>query len=133
MVKQKSQLNAERHDRLREMGYQYADWFLRNKQWKSEANAVRALCRKQPKCSPEECESAFKVGMALYHASISFVEDNVQTLWERWRAIPESNDKCAAMMNVDDLIAPLRKQIPGFPDTTYESAIQGTFFFWNVL
>ena len=133
MAKKKSLLEGERRERLREMAYQYADWFIRNKKWKSEANAVRALNRKQPKCSTEECENVFNDGMALYHASIAFVEENVDELWARWRAIPESNDKCAAMMCVDDLIAALRKQVPGFPDTTYERAIQGTFFFWNVL
>lgn len=115
------------------MAYKHADWFLRNNKWKTEANAVRALNRMQPKFSSAECEIAFKDGLALYNASIAFVQENADTLWDRWQAIPASNDKCAAMMCVDDLVAPLRDRVPGFPMTTYESAIQGTFFFCHVL
>jgi len=118
--------------KLHEMGYMYADWFLRNHKWKTEANAVRALNRKHPKCSTAECECAFRDGMALWNASTAFVQENVATLLDRWRAIPSSNDKCGAMMCVDDLIAAIREQVPGFPMTTYESAIRGAFFWRHV-
>ena len=118
---------------LRGMAARYADWFLRNGKWKTEANAVRALHRKHPESSIEECEEAFNDGVKLYHACMAFVQEHADTLWVRWRAVPESGSKCAAMMRVDDLVPLLHDLVPGFPPTTYEHRIQGMFFFWHVL
>ena len=82
---------------------------------------------------PVNARKPLKTGVALYHATREFVDENADALWQRWQDLPESKGKCAAMLVVDDLINGLRDRASGFSTLTYESAIQGAFFYWHVL
>ena len=124
-------MNTE-SDQLREDAAEHAEWFVRNRQWKTEAGAIRALARKHPEESPQECSAAFAEGVRLYHAAMAFINENADTLWERWNAVPPSNSKSAASIDVSDLADQLAQRVPGFPRTTYETMLAGLFFWWHV-
>lgn len=119
-------------DHFRADAAQHADWFVRNRRWKTESGAVRALHRKHPEVSQEQCSVAFAEGVQLYHAAVAFVEEHAETLWQRWGAIPDSNSKGAASIDVRDLAGQLARRAPGFPPSTYEGMIGGLFLWWHV-
>ena len=110
---------------LRAEAFRHADLFLRNRQWKSEAGAVRAFARRHREYSPERCAAAFADGVKLYHAAVELVAEHEHTLRVRWDAIPNSNSKSTAMIDVGDLVQQLRGRTPGFPESIYAQAIQG--------
>lgn len=111
--------------------YEVAQEYIRNETWKSEENACRALRRRCPAFSEEECRESFDKACKLFADTRSFVDKKSRLLWQRWKELPEKRRPLD--LSVDDLAKTLADKRPGFPAPVYRDCLVTIFVYYHVM
>jgi hypothetical protein len=118
---------------LAEKAYAVAWKRLAYHKYESDRTAVRGLMRRCPGVTPDDCEEAFRRAVELHEIAVKFVATHSDTLCTRMANLPVPvKQRSTGMIPMDDLVAELTRQCPGFPASVYRTAIASIFLWYHL-